>query len=457
MPENLARTALLSIIGTRRSLLVGLGGLGALGVPMPVQATEEQRDLQAFERAVLFGLAPFEFARTGWLAAAPTEGRPSRYNRIVARPSLLDETSRTVTTPNADTLYSSIRLDLSQGPIEVRLPPVSWRYVSLAIMDAFTEVISVIHPHHDGSRIIVVGPQGQALSGASEVLCPTADAWALLRVEVAGPDDLAAARAIQAGLSLSAPPAAPFPVEPVRPLQAGNFVAVLNAVLARTGRFSSYRRRAESFRVLGVEPRIDPGGAPLTPAQVQGFTAALPRVLETLRSGWSAAGQSVGGWSLPTPNLGLFGEDDRARAATALNGLAALPLDEATYYTATTDEAGAPLRGEVGYRMDIPAKTPAGAFWSVSAYRPDPGGGWFFAKNPLGRYSIGSHDRRLQRSIDGETPIYIANTEPDGDRDSNWLPAPEGPIELVFRLYNPGLEARAGGWTPPPILRLNPS
>jgi Protein of unknown function (DUF1214) len=43
---------------------------------------------------------------------------------------------------------------------------------------------------------------------------------------------------------------------------------------------------------------------------------------------------------------------------------------------------------------------------------------------------------------------------PGKDKEANWLPAPDGPIYLVMRLYWPKEEALNGTWEPAPIARV---
>jgi hypothetical protein len=47
------------------------------------------------------------------------------------------------------------------------------------------------------------------------------------------------------------------------------------------------------------------------------------------------------------------------------------------------------------------------------------------------------------------------------DKEANWLPAPDGPIYLVMRLYWPKTEAPSilpageGSWQPPAVVQAN--
>ena len=58
-----------------------------------------------------------------------------------------------------------------------------------------------------------------------------------------------------------------------------------------------------------------------------------------------------------------------------------------------------------------------------------------FIENPLKRYSIGSTTDGLRKRADGSIDIYIQHDDPGGEKQSNWLPAPEGDFNLTMRLY----------------------
>ena len=91
-------------------------------------------DIGLARDAFRFGFPVYEMARTRSAATAllPT-------NRLGHRRTLSDATSRWVTTPNNDTLYSSAWLDLSGGPILLTVPSLPNRYHSAAMKDMFTD------------------------------------------------------------------------------------------------------------------------------------------------------------------------------------------------------------------------------------------------------------------------------------------------------------------------------
>ena len=63
-------------------------------------------------------------------------------------------------------------------------------------------------------------------------------------------------------------------------------------------------------------------------------------------------------------------------------------------------------------------------------------------ENPINRYLINSPMLpTMKKNADGSLTLYIQNKSPGADKESNWLPAPNGPIYLVMRLYWPKTEA----------------
>ena len=81
-------------------------------------------------------------------------------------------------------------------------------------------------------------------------------------------------------------------------------------------------------------------------------------------------------------------------------------------------------------------------------------------ENPINRYLINSPmlpaEEERRRLADALHP----EKSPGADKESNWLPAPNGPIYMVMRLYWPKTEAPSilppgkGTWQPPGIKRV---
>ncbi|HXW91181.1 MAG TPA: DUF1214 domain-containing protein, partial [Terriglobales bacterium] len=76
-----------------------------------------------------------------------------------------------------------------------------------------------------------------------------------------------------------------------------------------------------------------------------------------------------------------------------------------------------------------------------------------FEPNALNRYSLGTKSKQMTFGMDGSLTIYVQNSSPGADRDSNWLPAPRDEFSLYVRAYWPKAAITEGTWTPPPVKR----
>jgi hypothetical protein len=99
------------------------------------------------------------------------------------------------------------------------------------------------------------------------------------------------------------------------------------------------------------------------------------------------------------------------------------------------------------------------AFWSLTMYD---GKTQLLIKNPINRYLVNSPMLpAMKKNADGSVTIYIQNKSPGSDKEPNWLPAPDGPIYLVMRLYWPKTEPPSilppgkGAWQPPGVKQIS--
>jgi hypothetical protein len=100
---------------------------------------------------------------------------------------------------------------------------------------------------------------------------------------------------------------------------------------------------------------------------------------------------------------------------------------------------------------DLP---PVNALWSVTMYD---GKTQLLIENPINRYLINSPMLPdLKKNPDGSITLYIQKDSPEADKESNWLPAPDGPAYVVMRLYWPKENSPSiynGTWKPPSVQR----
>ncbi len=157
-----------------------------------------------------------------------------------------------------------------------------------------------------------------------------------------------------------------------------------------------------------------------------------------------------------------FNGDWLKRAAVAKAGIYANDPSEAMYPYTRKDSHGEELDGSKhNYTLTF-AKgqfPPVNAFWSVTMYD---GASQLLIENPINRYLINSPMLPvLKKNPDGSLTIYIQNKSPGKAKESNWLPAPNGPIYMLLRLYWPKTEPPsilppgAGTWQPPGVVNAS--
>lgn len=92
---------------------------------------------------------------------------------------------------------------------------------------------------------------------------------------------------------------------------------------------------------------------------------------------------------------------------------------------------------------------PVHAFWSMTMYDLPAS---LLVENPLNRYLINSPMLpKLKLDADAGLTLYIQHDSPGADKESNWLPAPNGPFWSAMRLYWPKDAALEGKWVAPKI------
>lgn len=435
----------------------------ALAASAAAPDSAEARIDAAFEYAYPL----YALARTRWQAVhAP--GRPAGHesNRLLHERRLADHTARWITAPNNDTLYSNAWIDLAAGQVQVRvreMPP--GRYWSVALLDAFTNHIAVIGQRLEGAgpvELTLIGPDCEVPADAARqrlVRTPGTDVWLFARCLVEGPDDLPRAHAMQdrlevrplAGAAAAAPPA-----QPVDSADAANFLAVVNAVLARNPAPPDDAQLLAPLAAVGLAAgntdaweRI---GAPLRDL----WRARIGPLHERLRSAGQHGRRDFQGWIAAAADIGNFGRNHALRASVALGGLGALEPHEAMYFVRYLDDRGVPLHGRRAYRLRVPPSgVPTESFWSFTMYEATADGQRILVDNPLRRYSVGNRTPGLHLDADGALDLLVQHTPPaDARARSNWLPAPAGPFQIALRAYLPRAELREGR---APMPTLNPS
>jgi hypothetical protein len=419
-----------------------------------------------FDGAVISGLPLYELARTAWTNVSPRPGFPEgRFNLVTQRRVLSTPVNREVTAPNNDTLYVSVRIDLSTGPVLIDIPDIPDRYFSVQFMDAFTDTFHAIGTRATGGRggrlrLVPAGVTVVDRSDIPTVVSPTLDVWMLARILIDGPDDLPVVNALQDQFQVTPSGRRPvnewLPTIPMLNPDPQMFLAVCSALLTRCQADDLRVIRALRYSSVGLERSLTGGWDRLSPEIQAAWPEQLRLALAALTTAENGLQAVINGWSYSSPETGRAGANDRMRAAIALGGLAALPPEEANYMLAVSDAAGAALMGDRRYRLRLPpGGVPVDAFWSLTSYSREPDGRRFLVENPIGRYSIGDRTRGLVLEPDGSLVIHLSATAPEAGARANWLPIAPGPFQVSFRAYLPRDEIRQGRWRLPALERLD--
>jgi hypothetical protein len=123
--------------------------------------------------------------------------------------------------------------------------------------------------------------------------------------------------------------------------------------------------------------------------------------------------------------------------------------EEAYNFSGAKDSAGDTLdASKHDYVLHFKTPPPVQAFWSVTMYKhPE----MLLVANPIERYSIGDRTPGFRTNKDGSVTIYVQHKSPGPDKESNWLPAPDGPFVVGLRIYWPEQDILDGKWQPSAI------
>jgi hypothetical protein len=387
-----------------------------------------------------------------------------------------------VVTPNSDTPYSILFMDLRAEPMVLSVPVVEKsRYYSVMLCDGNTFNYGYIGKRATGSEAgdyLVVGPdwKGETPPGIKKVFrSSTQFSVAAYRTQLFNSADMPNVVKVQAGykaqplsayLKQPAPPAAPaidFP-KIDKEMVKTNFFEYLSfalqfapadpdeqAIRAKLARIGIGAGKTFDFKDLSVEHKAE---------VLLGMKEGETKVEQYLATGQ----KDINGWKVGSlfGDRAFFNGDWLKRAAGAKGGIYGNDAAEAMYPMTKTLAGGEELDGSKhNYTLTFVKDQlpPVNAFWSVTMYD---GKTQLLIENPINRYLINSPMLPgMKKDPDGSLTLYIQNKSPGKDKESNWLPAPNGPIYMVMRLYWPKpdppsiLPPGSGTWQPPAVKKAS--
>jgi hypothetical protein len=396
------------------------------------------------------------------------------WNQVHSTPRVYTPADKAVQTPNSDTPYSAIGLDLRAEPIVLTVPAVEkGRYFSVQLIDLYTHNFAYLGSRttgNGGGSFLIAGPewQGEKPAGIEQVIpSETELVLALYRTQLFSPADLENVKRVQAGYRAqplsqfaSLPPGAPAPeirfVAPLTPeeeVSSLRFFEVLNFVLGFCPTVPSEQALMARFARLNVGPGRRFDAEKLSPELRQAVSDGMADAWKEL-----AEFKKTKLDTRQVTSSDLFGTREHLRnnylyrMAAAKLGIYGNSAAEALYPSYTVDASGAPLdasKHRYALRFAPGQLPPVNAFWSLTMYElPES----LLVANPLHRYLINSPMLpQLVRDADGGVTLFLQHESPGQAKEPNWLPAPQGPFMAVLRLYWPKEEALSGKWQRPAL------
>jgi hypothetical protein len=392
------------------------------------------------------------------------------WNQIHNTPRVYTPADTAIQTPNSDTPYSMIGMDLRAEPIVLTVPAIEKeRYYSIQLIDAYTfnfDYIGSRATGNDGGSYMVAGPnwKGETPKGVKKVLrSETEFVLGFYRTQLFNPDDIDNVKKVQAGykaqtlsafLGQPAPKAAPAidfikPLSPAEEKTSLEFFNILNFVLGYCPTDPTEVALMARFAKIGVGggktmdvSKLSPDMKKAIEEGVADAWAAFGGLEKEVAAGKVTSGDVFGTRAYLKNNY-LY------RMGAAVMGIYGNSKLEAMYPVYVVDEAKQKLDGVNRYTLRFaPGQLPpVHAFWSLTMYELPKS---LLVANPINRYLINSPMLpQLKKDADGGLTLIIQNESPGKDKEANWLPAPKGPFIMYMRLYWPKEEAVEGKWTAP--------
>lgn len=393
-------------------------------------------------------------------------------NRLIA-PRRVSPTYKAVVAVNDDTLYASSFVDVSSQPTVLTIPPTTATY-SVLVLDAYGNIVSTSIPAARSGVYAFTAPgwTGILPAGVTKVPLNATFANVIVRADKSahGVDESQAAAQFRKALLM-------------QPLLAysANPVAGATTVLPEAYFAFSFKKLADTemtHRITAVlflrqlqqavhnrnTPPLTGGDTTLSDQFDSAFGNGVTVTPDTrnaliagVRKSHTAIVENyldhvIGGsrW-INFTNIGDWGADNLDRDSITEYIQYGNAHTTAAYYQTFNDQAGHPLDGQYKHsytltfsKSQVPEAT---RFWSLTAYVP---GTIELVPNAAHKYVVASYTPDLVSNPDGSITIHLSTTQPATNL-ANWLPIPDGPFNVMLRVYGPQGSVEDNTYVPPTI------
>jgi hypothetical protein len=399
---------------------------------------------------------------------------PMAYNGVSMLTGYISPEQHFVTCPNQDVVYGFGFADLDKESIVFQVPDFGDRFWVYALYDARTDQFAEIGKAYGTTPgfYLIVGPnwKGDAPAGITAVVRSSTPVVALApRIFMAdSPEDQ---RAIQSVLNQvvfykltefdGTMKTKDWTKTPHFPAAASSekgetkwvipdvffdqLPAVMKQIAPLPGEEALYQWIGSVLDAAADDPQIK--------QTLKDTAIVAERELIGPFFHWKNNGRSAGnGWNSPVNNA-QWGTDYANRAGTAKSNMYDNKPAETKYIYRDLDSQGQQLHGKHSYTVTFPKgqEPPVKGFWSITLYNEH----HLFSPNVLSRYSLGTKSQSfLQHNPDGSLTLYFGATSPGKDKETNWVPAPDGTFSLYLRCYWADQAVIDATWMPPNVEKV---
>lgn len=297
----------------------------------------------------------------------------------------------------------------------------------------------------------------------SKIQSPTNIVFLIGRILVNGPQDVTNVNQIQKNLTLTPvfhnTTRTTSEAKPIEPLTSNipklgiQFFDILSKSLVNNPPPTNQTYLIKKFETIGIGLGKTPSNDITNQTIIQALKTGISEGEKIIDEKAANIGTVVNGWSVNL-QVSTYGEDYLLRAAVAKVGFGANIPQEAVYPLTFTDANGTLLNAanNTNYLMhfgkgQVP---PVKGFWSLTMYDKD----GFFVDNPINLYNIGDRTLGLKNNTESSLDISISSKNPGQAKESNWLPAPDGPFTLLLRMYIPDDSVVKGQYQIPTVEKV---
>jgi hypothetical protein len=369
-----------------------------------------------------------------------------------------------IVSPNNDSPYSYAWIDTRAEPWVLTMPKIEEsRFYTSQWDDLWGFVIGnagSVEEGNDGVSVLLAAPDwnGDLPAGITKVIKgDTTFLGTLTRTQLIEPKDIDNVVRIQKEYKLqplssflgqTAP--APAPEVDWLPWKDGlentpEFWDYTNFLLQFTVPNAQDKPVLDRMAKIGVGAKVD-----LSPE----IKAAMAQGVADAQAEFKKAAQTITDPSLFFRSRKDLDKDYFNRALGIFVGIFGNVKEVSVYFATSKDDKGEIFDGSKhSYTMtfDGDKLPPAKNFWSMTMYKLPQR---WLVDNPINRYSIGSATPGLKSEADGTIILYMSVKSPGKDKESNWLPAPEGEFWPIMRTYGPGKAILDKTWKLPVIKRV---